>query len=145
MRLFVDGDATPYKDDIYRLAKKYQIEMYVYIDYAHLLKDVPYHVVECEIGRDSVDMCILSDLRQGDLPITQDYGLAALALGKKAYVLHVSGLEITSQNIDELLLRRYIGAHQRRSGKHIKGPSKQTKEDKDYFLKQLENLLKKLN
>ena len=45
--------------------------------------------------------------------------------GKGAYILHISGMEITSQNINELLLRRYIGAHQRKSGKHIKGPSKQ--------------------
>ena len=54
-------------------------------------------------------------------------------------------MEITSQNIDELLLRRYNGAHLRKSGKHIKGPSKQTREDKQYFLEKLENLLKKLN
>ena len=141
MRVIVDGDAAMYKNDIYQLTLNYQIEMFVYLDYAHLLKDAPYPVIECEIGKDSVDMRILSDLKKGDLLITQDYGLAALALGKGAYVLHVSGLKITSQNIDELLLRRYIGAHQRKSHKHIKGPSKPTKENKDYFLKQLETIL----
>ena len=88
--------------------------MYVYLDYAHLLKEAPYQVIECEIGRDSVDMRILSDLQKNDILITQDYGLSALALGKGAYVLHVSGLQITSNNIDELLLRRYLGAHQRK-------------------------------
>lgn len=144
MRMIVDGDASPYKNEIYDLSIQYQIPMYVYLDYAHLLKEAPYHVIECEIGRDSVDMRILSDLQKNDVLITQDYGLSALALGKGAYVLHVSGLQITSNNIDELLLRRYLGAHQRKSHKHIKGPSKQTKEDKIYFLKQLETLLKHL-
>lgn len=145
MRILVDGDATPYKEDIYQLATTYNIEMEVYVDYAHILIDVSYQVIECDIGHDSVDLLLLSHLQKQDILITQDYGLAALALGKDAYVLHVSGMEITSQNIDELLLRRYIGAHQRKSGKHIKGPSKQTQEDKQYFLVQLENLLKKLN
>lgn len=145
MRVLVDGDATPYKDEIYSLTKTYHIEMHVYVDYAHILKDVPYQVIECDVGHDSVDLLLLSHLQKQDILITQDYGLAALALGKGAYILHISGMEITSQNIDELLLRRYIGAHQRKSGKHIKGPSKQTQEDKQYFLAQLENLLKKLN
>lgn len=93
MRVIVDGDAAMYKNDIYQLTLDYQIEMFVYLDYAHLLKDAPYPVIECEIGKDSVDMRILSDLKKGDLLITQDYGLAALALGKGAYVLHVSGLK----------------------------------------------------
>ena len=141
MRILVDGDATPYKEDIYQLATTYNIEMEVYVDYAHILIDVPYQVIECDIGHDSVDLLLLSHLQKQDILITQDYGLAALALGKDAYVLHVSGMEITSQNIDELLLRRYIGAHQRKSHKHIKGPSKPTKESKDYFLKQLETIL----
>ena len=84
--------------------------MHVYVDYAHILKDVPYQVIECDIGHDSVDLLLLSHLQKQDILITQDYGLAALALGKGAYILHISGMEITSQNIDELLLRRYIGA-----------------------------------
>lgn len=142
MRIIVDGDASPYKNEIFALASQYQISMYVYVDYAHLLKEAPYQVIECEIGRDSVDMRIITDLQKGDLLITQDYGLAALALGKAAKVLHVSGMEITSQNIDELLLRRYIGAHQRKSGKHVKGPSKMTKQDRIYFLEQLEIILR---
>lgn len=144
MRIIVDGDATPYKNEIFALSSQYQVSMYVYVDYAHLLKEAPYQVIECEIGHDSVDMHILSDLQKDDLLITQDYGLAALALGKGVKVLHVSGMEITSQNIDELLLRRYIGAHQRKSGKHVKGPSKMTKEDQIYFLEQLDHLLNHL-
>lgn len=144
MRIIVDGDATPYKNEIFALSSQYQVSMYVYVDYAHLLKEALYQVIECEIGHDSVDMHILSDLQKDDLLITQDYGLAALALGKGVKVLHVSGMEITSQNIDELLLRRYIGAHQRKSGKHVKGPSKMTKEDQIYFLEQLDHLLKHL-
>ena len=104
MRILVDGDATPYKDEIYSLTKTYHIEMHVYVDYAHILKDVPYQVIECDVGHDSVDLLLLSHLQKQDILITQDYGLAALALGKGAYILHVSGMEITSQNIDELFI-----------------------------------------
>ena len=97
MRILVDGDATPYKDEIYSLTKTYHIEMHVYVDYAHILKDVPYQVIECDVGHDSVDLLLLSHLQKQDILITQDYGLAALALGKGAYILHISGMEITSQ------------------------------------------------
>ena len=49
MRVIVDGDAAMYKNDIYQLTLNYQIEMFVYLDYAHLLKDAPYPVIECEL------------------------------------------------------------------------------------------------
>ena len=62
MSVIVDGDAAMYKNDIYQLTLDYQIEMFVYLDYAHLLKDAPYPVIECEIGKVSVDMRILSVL-----------------------------------------------------------------------------------
>lgn len=143
MRILVDGDACPNKQEIKELAVKYQKEMIVYMDYAHMIEDDDYQVVQCEIGRDSVDMVILSQIKAHDLLITQDYGLAGLVLSKGATVLHVSGMIIDSENIDSLLMSRYISAKQRKANKHLKGPSKRTDEIKIKFLKELENILQR--
>lgn len=142
MRILVDGDACPNKDEIKQLAIKYQKEMIVFIDYAHMIEDDYYQVVQCDIGADSVDMALLNWARAGDLVITQDYGLAGLLLSKGVQVLHISGMKIDSSNIDGLLMTRYISAKQRKVNKHIKGPSKRTDEVKFKFLKELENVLK---
>ena len=73
MRLLIDGDACPNKEEVKNLAQKYGIEMIVFADYAHLLEDDYYHVVHCEVGRDSVDMQIINQARPYDLVVTQDY------------------------------------------------------------------------
>lgn len=142
MRILIDGDACPDKKEIASLASTYQKEMIVFVDYAHLLDDGVYEVRFCEVAKDSVDSAILNEVQKGDLVITQDYGLASFVLMKQALVLHISGKIIYNQNIDELLSYRYISAHQRKTDKHIKGPSARTKGTKEYFLKQLENILK---
>lgn len=137
MRLLIDGDACPNKDEIKELAMKYHIEMIVFVDYAHMMEDDYYQTIHCEIGRDSVDMAIVNASLPDDLVITQDYGLASLLIGKRVKVLHVSGMVIDEGNIDELLMTRYISAKQRKSQKHLKGPSKRTQEVKHRFLDEL--------
>lgn len=141
MHILVDGDACPNKELILKLAKKYQIEMLVYIDYAHAITSDDYITIMCEVGDDSVDMKIVNSMQTGDLIITQDYGLSSLVLGKGGYVLHVSGNIIDKSNIDQLLMTRYIAAKHRKAGGRTKGPSKRTSAEEQYFIAQLEKLL----
>ena len=73
--------------------------------------------------------------RRGDIVVTQDYGVAALALGKGAYVIHQSGGLYTQDNIDQMLMERHL-ARRARMGKgkhHLKGPKKRTKEEDEAF------------
>lgn len=142
MRILVDGDACPNINEIYQLVEHYQKEMIVYIDYAHELNNKPFLIKQAEIGHDSVDYLILEDVKENDIVITQDYGLSSLVLLKKARVLHVSGMIIDSNNIDGLLMQRYMGAKLRKQNKHLKGPKKRTQDQMTYFLNQLELLLK---
>lgn len=144
MRILVDGDACPNKEEIVKIAKEYQLEMIVFVDYAHILDDEYYEVRQCEIGRDSVDMQIVNEVQKDDIVITQDYGLSSLLLVKKTKVLHVSGMIIDKDNIDDLLMRRYQGYKDRRKDKHLKGPKKRTVQDKEYFLNQLISLIKEM-
>lgn len=143
MRILIDGDACPQKNDILALADKYHRKVLLFIDYAHQADEDLYdEIIYCDIGSDSADMQILKRVQANDLVITQDYGLSALVLSKKAIVLHVNGMIIDESNIDELLFRRYGGAKIRKTNKHIKGPSVRNEQTKMYFINQLENILK---
>ena len=82
------------------MIKKYNVEVIVYMDYAHLVHSDDYTIKQCSVGSDSVDMMIVSDVKENDLVITQDYGLSSLVLTKKAKVLHVNGTMIDENNIE---------------------------------------------
>lgn len=82
-------------------------------------------------------------MSNGDIAVTQDYGVAALVLGKGGYAIHQSGKIFTNENIDGLLMERHINKKARMSSSknHLKGPKKRTKEDDLRFESAFESLL----
>lgn len=98
-----------------------------------------------DAGADAVDFKLISLCHQGDIVVTQDYGVAAMALGKKAYAIHQSGKWYTDENIDQMLMERHIAKKVRRgsSKNHLKGPRKRTAEDDQRFEESFERLLSK--
>ena len=96
-------------------------------------------------GADAVDFKLISLCHQGDIVVTQDYGVAAMALGKKAYAIHQSGKWYTDENIDQMLMERHLAKKARRSSSknHLKGPHKRTAEDDQRFAENFEKLLMK--
>jgi len=142
MQILVDADACPVKQIIVRLAKNYNIPVTMLIDTSHELNDGYSRVITVDKQADSVDYALIGLLTCNDIVVTQDYGLAAIALGKKAKVINQNGLIYTNENIEKLLMERYIGDKIRRSGGRTKGPSKRTKEDDARFEIAFEKLLK---
>lgn len=140
-RIMIDGDACPDKQGIMEIAKELGCKVVLFMDYAHENTLEECEVIYCEVGNDSVDLQIMDNVKPHDIVITQDYGLAGLVLAKKARVLHISGKIISEENIQTLLMTRYVSAKQRKAGHRTKGPSKRTKEDSIFFLQQLKKLL----
>ena len=138
MRILIDGDATPDIEKIAFLCDKYDIKMIVYCDMNHFFDYES--VVICDQGNDSVDYAILRDVKKGDLVITQDYGEAGMLLAKGAIVVHPSGFMIDSNNIDSLLMTRYINGKMRKH-QHVKGPKKRTQETRKRFLETIEGII----
>ena len=132
-QILVDADACPVKQIIVRLAKQRQIPVTMLIDTAHQLNDGYSKIITVDKAADSVDFALMGLLCRGDIVVTQDYGLAAMVLGKGARVINQNGMEYTNDNIDKLLMERHLSAKARRGGKHTKGPSKRTKEDDARF------------
>jgi hypothetical protein len=96
-------------------------------------------------GADAVDFALINLCHKGDIVVTQDYGVAAMALGKGAYSIHQSGRWYTNENIDELLMQRHMTMKARRSShkNHLKGPAKRTVEDDVRFAESFEKLIRK--
>lgn len=141
MNILIDGDGCPNVECLFEISVQYLTKFTVYYDYAHCVNEKPYAITYVDKGFDSVDMKIIQDCQKNDLVVTQDYGLAALLLSKGCFVLHVSGLVITSDNIETLLLQRYMGKKER--DKNVRMKHKKRSEDiKQHFLVQYENILK---
>lgn len=137
MRILIDGDAAPDIEKINTLCLKYDIKMIVYCDVNHLFDG---NVVICDQGNDSVDYALIRDASKGDLVVTQDYGEAALLLTKGVFVVHPMGFIIDQDNIDSLLMTRYINGKNRKHH-HMKGPKKRTSEISKKFLKTIEEII----
>ena len=133
MKILVDADACPVKEIIARLAKQRNIPVTMLIDTSHELNDGYSEVITVDKQADSVDFALMGLLTREDVVVTQDFGLAAMVLGKGSRAVNQNGLVYTNVNIDKLLMERHIGAKVRRSGGRIKGPAKRTKEDDERF------------
>lgn len=94
-------------------------------------------------GADAVDYKLISLCHRGDIVVSQDYGVAAMALGKAAYAIHQSGRWYTDENIDRMLMERHLNKKARRSShkNHIKGPKKRTEEDDERFAQSFEKMI----
>lgn len=88
-----------------------------------------------------MDFALLRRLAPGDIVITQDYGLAALCLARRAWVLDQNGRAYTEENIDALLTFREAAGRIRRGGGRLKGTSKRKREQDTAFLQALRQIL----
>ncbi|MBQ8541003.1 MAG: YaiI/YqxD family protein [Clostridia bacterium] len=143
MKVIVDADACPVKEIIVRICKEYNKEVIMVIDTSHILKSDYAKVITVDKGADSADIYLINLALRGDLIVTQDYGVAAMALGKGCMCLNQNGMIYNEGNIDSLLLSRHIGKKIRRSGGKINSVPKRTKEDDANFEKAFLELIKK--
>lgn len=129
MRILVDADACPVRKLIEKIADDHKAEVILFVDTSHAIGFSNAKVIMVDKQRDSVDIKLVNHIVPGDVVVTQDYGLAAMALGKGAKVLNQDGLIFTKENIDKMLFERHIGQRVRRAGKRTKGPRRRTASD----------------
>ena len=143
MHIYVDADACPVIGIVERIAKSHNIAVTLLCDTNHYLTSDYSEVVYVGAGADAVDFKLISLCKMGDLVVTQDYGVAAMALSKGAYAIHQSGKWYTNENIDQMLMERHLNKKARRaSGKnHLKGPRKRTSEDDEHFRESFEKMI----
>ena len=146
MRIYVDVDACPVVSIVEQVAEKNNIAVTLLCDTNHVLYSDYSEVKVIGAGADAVDFALINLCKRNDIVVTQDYGVAAMALGKGAFAIHQSGKWYTDENIDQMLMERHLGKKARRaSGKnHLKGSKKRTMEDDIRFAQSLERLIRSI-
>ena len=140
--VLIDADGCPVVDPTIRICRACSVPVLILCDTAHRIERDGAETMVFDKGADSVDFALVNRVRPGDVVITQDYGLAAMCLSRRARVLNQNGLEYTADNIDGLLEQRHHSKKLLRAGKHLKGPAKRTKEQDEAFGETLERMLK---
>lgn len=140
MRILVDADACPVKKEILKVAKKNNLEVIMFFDNSHQYEDGYSKVYILDKGSDSVDYFLINKMVKGDIVVTQDYGVATMALSKKGFPINQNGLVFTDQNILALLNQRAFNQKIRRH-KNLKGPKKRTNDDSIKFENNLVELI----
>ena len=142
MKILIDADGCPVVDLTVKIAAKNGIECTILCDTSHEFKRDGAETIVVEKGADSVDFKIVNLVGEGDIVVTQDYGLAAMCLARKAVPLSQNGMVYTDKNIDQLLFTRYVSKKIRNAGGRMKGPSKRTPDQDKAFEAALERLIK---
>ena len=134
MTVYIDADACPVTRIAERVAREHNIPVVLFCDTNHILSSSYSTIKVIDAGANAVDIALINLCQRGDIVVTQDYGFAALALGKGAKAIHQSGRWYTDENIESLLMERHMAKVARRSAKnHLKGPANRTVEDDRRF------------
>ena len=142
MKVYIDADACPVTRIAERVAKERGIPVVLLCDTNHVLNSDYSEIRVIGAGADAVDIALINLCQRGDIVVTQDYGVAALALGKGAKAIHQSGRWYTDENIDGLLMERHmVKVARRKSKNHLKGPAKRTEEDDRRFEESFQRMI----
>ena len=132
---YVDADACPVKDEVYRVAERYRLAVFVVSNsWLRTPPDPRITSIVVEDGPDAADDWIAARAGAGDVVITADIPLAERAIKAGAQALHPTGRPFTSDNIGSALASRSIGEHLRSFGAITGGPKPFAPADRSRFL-----------
>ncbi len=141
MTILIDADGCPVFDIAIKAAVQHKLDCIILCDTSHVFERAGARTITVSKGSDSVDFALVNMVQSGDVVITQDYGLAAMCLARKAVPVSQDGMVYTNDNIDALLLARHTAKKIRMSGGRLKGSTKRTQEQNMAFEQTLKELL----
>jgi hypothetical protein len=138
-KLYIDADACPVKDEVYRVGLRYQLEVFVVSNsWIRTPQQRGVTSVVVEAGPDIADDWIAERAGVGDIVITNDIPLASRALKAGAQALRPTGKPFTEDNIGGALASRDVGEHLRSFGQVTGGPAPFAAADRSRFLQALD-------
>ncbi|WP_158915529.1 YaiI/YqxD family protein [Caulobacter sp. S45] len=142
--LYIDADACPVKDEVYRVAERYALPVFVVSNsWIRIPRDPRITSVVVDEGPDVADDWIAERAVGGDVVITADIPLAERALKAGAQALHPTGRVFTPDNIGGALASRAVGEHLRSVGEITGGPKPFSAPDRSRFLQALDTAVVK--
>ena len=147
MRIFVDADSCPVKDEVFRVARRYEIAVEVVSATWLRLPDDP--LITLEVVQETGDLDVADDriverLAPGDVVVSDDILLAARCLERGAHPLTPRGKEFTPASIGEAVATRELMANLREAGAATGGPPPFTKSDRSQFLQRLDEIVNRV-
>jgi uncharacterized protein YaiI (UPF0178 family) len=139
--IYVDADACPVKDEIYRVARRHEMQVKVVAKVTLAVPADPNIELTVRSGFGDVDDWIASEAGPGDIVITSDIPLAARCLENEARVLSPKGLPFTDNDIGNALATRALMDELRQGGVFTGGPTPMTPKDRSRFLAKLDELI----
>ncbi len=143
--LYIDADACPVKEEVYRVARRYGLKVYVVANsyIATPLRDPLIERVVVEAGPDIADDWIAERAQGGDIVVTSDIPLADRCLKAGAAVLRPNGKVFDAGSIGMALAGREIGEHLRSFGEITGGPKPFSPQDRSRFLSALDEAVQR--
>jgi len=143
-RIFVDADACPVKQEVYRVAARHDLKVILVANsWMQTPLDARIELVVVGKGLDVADDWIADRAREADVVVTTDIPLAARCLEKGAQVLGPTGKVFTEEMIGEALASRELLQQLREAGVVTGGPPPFAKRDRSRFLQNLDELIRK--
>ena len=139
--IYIDADACPVKDEVYRVARRYEMQVAVV---ANAPMRVPggalIELVVCP-GFGAADDWIAERAGLGDIVITADIPLAARCISREARVIDPKGRLFTESDIGSALAMRDLMNDLRQGGTITGGPAPMTAKDRSGFLSKLDEVV----
>jgi hypothetical protein len=142
--IYVDGDACPVREEIYRVAARLKVNVFVVSNGSRPIRPPGIsnvRMVLVDNSADAADDWIAERIATTDVCVTSDIPLASRCLKKGARVVSPTGKHWTQANIGNALVGREISRHLRELGANTRGPAPLTKRDRSQFLGALDTAL----
>ena len=146
IQIYVDADACPVKDEIFRVAKRYGLKAFIVSNSSlRIPRDPLFELVVVRGGQlDVADDWIAERIGSTDIAVTQDIPLAARCLAKGARVLDPRGKVFSEDSIGDALAIRELMAQLRDMGSITGGPAPFEARDRSRFLQSLDTLIHRI-
>lgn len=145
MRIYVDADACPVKEEVFRVARRCRLEVVLVANSTmRIPSGLSVRLVTVGSGDDIADDWIAEHNSSGDIVITADIPLAARCLSIGARVVDPRGVEFTDDSIGSAMAGRELSRHLREIGADLVGPAPMTKKDRGLFLNTLDRVIQAL-
>ncbi|MBU8872016.1 MAG: YaiI/YqxD family protein [Gemmatimonadales bacterium] len=142
LHIYVDADACPVKDEVYKVAQRYGLQVtLVANNFMRIPSGDWIKLVVVDKGLDEADDWIAEEVEKDDIVITGDIPLAARCLDEEARVLGHKGRPFTPENVSESLATRQLLSQLRDQGIMMGGPPPFAKKDRSLFLQQLDQMV----
>jgi uncharacterized protein YaiI (UPF0178 family) len=140
-QIYVDADACPVREEIYRVATRIGVEVFVVSNGSRPIRPpgLPnVRMVTVPEGADAADDWIAERIGAADVCVTADIPLASRCLARNARALSPAGRPWTADNIGNALAGREVARHLRETGTATRGPAPLAKADRSRFLSALD-------